>query len=93
MKRAYYTAVFCGLYGTAGLALALCACSGCGSGARRLPGDRAPSLIVTAPVAELPVAPPTPPGLTPEPAPRALPGGAVILPVGPPIAGPARDGE
>lgn len=86
-STSYYTAIFAGLYGTAGLLFTLCACAGCGSGTRRLPGDRAPSLLVTAPL-PAPVTcvpPPTPPDLTPEPAP-----GAITQPVGPPIAGPKR---
>jgi hypothetical protein len=55
MKRAYYTVVFATFYGTAGLALCLCALSGCGSG-QRLPGDRGPSLIARGPVAPRPPA-------------------------------------
>lgn len=75
MKRAYYTAVFAGIYGVAGLALAVSAlCSGCGSGsgpsaaARRLPGDRGPSLIAAGPVAPLPPAVTYPPVVAGQPA-------------------------
>lgn len=62
MKRAYYTAVICGLYGGAALiGCIVTLCSGCGSGQRRLPGDRGPSLIAAGRVAPLPPAVTYPP--------------------------------
>lgn len=97
VKRLYYTAVIVGIYGTAGLALAVAAiCSGCGSAAQRLPGDRGPALIarVGYAIPPLPAAvtytPPVPIRVAPPtnaPSPTLAPV-ATIQPVGPPVAGP-----